>query len=292
MNTRYEKLTGFADEIAGDLTTQIENLHRLGMNYVEMRGVDGNTVVFHDNDKINEIKRRLDDANIRLSAVGSPFGKIGIDQPFEPHFEEFKRGVEIAHMLDCKIIRMFSFYIPKDEGGKSDPKRYENAVMERIGSFVDYAKANDVVLLHENEKEIYGEMAAECRKLMDNFYGEHFRAIFDFANFVQVGQDTLEAYELLKDYVVYVHVKDAKSADGSVVPAGYGDGNVAQILKMMFDNGFNGFLSLEPHLFNFSGFGQLEKDGVSMKHDSNTVMSGPEAFETAYNALNKILKAL
>ncbi|MBP5330825.1 MAG: sugar phosphate isomerase/epimerase, partial [Lachnospiraceae bacterium] len=127
---------------------------------------------------------------------------------------------------------------------------------------------------------------------MDNFYGEHFRAIFDFANFVQVGQDTLEAYELLKDYVVYVHVKDAKSADGSVVPAGYGDGNVAQILKMMFDNGFNGFLSLEPHLFNFSGFGQLEKDGVSMKHDSNTVMSGPEAFETAYNALIKILKAL
>ena len=287
MNMEY-KLTGFADEIAGDLTTQIENLHRLGMDHVEMRGVDGNTVVFHDNEKIKEIKKRLDDANIKLSAVGSPFGKIGIDQPFEEHFEQFKRGIEIAHMLDCRNIRMFSFYIPDG----ADRENYENAVMERIGQFVDHAKTDDVVLLHENEKGIYGEMAPECRKLMDNFYGEHFKAIFDFANFVQAHQDTIEAYELLKDYIVYVHVKDAKLADGSVVPAGYGDGNVEAILKMMFEKGFDGFLSLEPHLFNFSGFAQLEKDGVSIKKDSNAVMSGAEAFETAYNALGKILRSL
>ena len=308
MSIEY-KLTGFADEIAGDLTTQIEILHKLGMNFVEMRGVDGNTVVFHNDEKVKEIRKRLDDANIRLSAVGSPFGKIGIDQSFEKHFEEFKRGIDIAHMLDCRNIRMFSFYIPEDklpdthyestdkaltreEIRKYNLKYYEDAVMERIGQFVDHAKENDAVLLHENEKGIYGELAPECRKLMDNFYGEHFRAIFDFANFVQAQQDTVEAYELLKDFICYIHVKDAKLADGSVVPAGYGDGRVAEILKKLFENGFNGFLSLEPHLFNFSGFAQLEKDGVSIKHDANTVMSGPEAFETAYNALVKILKNL
>ncbi|MCR5684633.1 MAG: sugar phosphate isomerase/epimerase [Lachnospiraceae bacterium] len=316
MNKKYS-LTGFADEIADDLSTQIEMLHKLNMHYVEMRGVDGNTLVFHDDDKVREIKKRLDYAGIRLSAVGSPFGKIGIDEPFGQHFDEFKRGVEIAHMMDCRHIRMFSFYIPedkirgnrpsdtelirngcsspdadRDEIRKSNLQYYEDAVMERIGRFVDYAKAEDAVLLHENEKGIYGELAPECRKLMDNFYGEHFQAIFDFANFVQARQDTLEAYELLKDYIVYIHVKDAKLADGSVVPAGYGDGHVADILKKLFDRGFNGFLSLEPHLFDFSGFAGLEKDGVSVKHDTGTAMSGAEAFETAYNALKRITDSL
>ena len=278
------KLSGFADEIANELSTQIEILHKLNMHYVEMRGVDGKTLVFHDDEKVKEIKKRLDAADIRLSAVGSPFGKIGIDEPFDRHFDEFKRGVEIAHMMDCRNIRMFSFYIPQNK-----LKYYEDAVMDRIGQFVDHAKAEDVVLLHENEKGIYGELAPECRKLMKNFFGEYFKAIFDFANFVQVRQDTLEAYELLKDYIVYIHVKDAKLADGSVVPAGYGDGHVAEILKKLFDTGFDGFLSLEPHLFNFSGFDQLEKDGVSIKHEAGTVMSGAEAFEIAYNALNRIL---
>ena len=99
---------------------------------------------------------------------------------------------------------------------------------------------------------------------MQTFYEEHFKAIFDFANFVQCGQDTMEAYELLKPYIAYIHVKDAQKADGSVMPAGYGDGNVATILGDLFNNGFNGFLSLEPHLFNFAGFAELEKDGLSM----------------------------
>ena len=281
----YDKLTGFADEIAGDLTTQIENLHRLGMHYVEMRGVDGENLVFHTDEKVKEIKKRLDDADIRLSALGTPFGKIGIGEPFDKHFEEFKRGVAIAHMMDCKNIRMFSFYIPKDK----KPGDYETAVFERLGKFVDYACANDVILLHENEKEIYGELAPECRKLMDSFYGDHFKAIFDFANFVQAKQDTMEAYELLKDYIVYVHVKDARLTDGSVVPAGYGDGKVAGILGKMFESGFKGFLSLEPHLFNFSGFEALEKDGVSI-NATGKIMSGAEAFETAYNALGRILE--
>ena len=62
---------------------------------------------------------------------------------------------------------------------------------------------------------------------------ENFRGVFDFANFVQVGQDTLEAYELLKEHIAYVHVKDAILGSGRVVPAGYGDGHVGEILQKM-----------------------------------------------------------
>lgn len=277
-------LTGFADEIAGDLTTQMENLQKLGMCYVEMRGVDGNNLIYHSDEKVKEIKERLDGAGIALSALGSPLGKIGIEDPFEKHMEEFKRAVEIAHKMETKNIRMFSFYVPEGKGAQ-----YKEQVFDRLGQFVDYAKANDAVLLHENEKGIYGEMAAECRELMDAFYGDHFKAIFDFANFVQAKQDTLEAYELLKDYIAYIHVKDALWENGSVVPAGMGDGNVAAILKKLYANGFAGFLSLEPHLFNFSGFAGLERDKDAIVGGETKVLSGAEAFALAHESLVKIL---
>ncbi len=281
------KITGFADEIAPELTAQIAGLKGLGMSYVEMRGVDGNNLIYHTDEKVAQIKKTLDDNGIRLSALGSPLGKIQITDDFAPHFEEFKRAVEISHKMECPTIRMFSFYIPRG----SDPAAYEGEVSERLGRFIDYAKANDILLLHENEKEIYGAMAAECRKLMGTFYGDHFKAIFDFANFVQCGQDTLEAYEMLKPYIAYIHVKDALKADQSVVPAGYGDGNVALILKDLLSSGFDGFLSLEPHLFDFTGFRALEKDGRSIAGKNGKTLSGLEAFTVAYEALRKILEA-
>lgn len=279
------RISGFADEIDGSLMVQVESLRRLGMNYIEMRGVDGNNLIFHTDEKVGQIKEVLDANGIRLSALGSPLGKIGITDAFEPHFEAFKRAVEIAHKMECRNIRMFSFYLP----GGADKAMYEAEVFDRIGRFVDYATENDAVLLHENEKGIYGELAPECVKLMERFYGEHFKAIFDFANFVQCGQDTLAAYRMLKPYIEYIHVKDAKKADGSVMPAGYGDGNVGAILKDLIGNGYNGFLSLEPHLFHFAGFAELEKDGLSMAHGDGQILSGFEAFQLAHDALLKLL---
>lgn len=282
------KITGFADEIAQELTCQVKSLKELGLSYVEMRGVDGNNLIFHTNEKVKQIKEVLDTNGIQLSALGTPLGKIGITEEFEVHFDEFKRAVEIAHMMGCPNIRMFSFYLP--EG--SNPVGYEGAVFDRIGRFVDYATENGVVLLHENEKGIYGEKAAECKKLMDAFYGEHFKAIFDFANFVQCQEDTLKAYKLLKKYIAYIHVKDAKKTDGNVVPAGYGDGNVAVILGDLLASGFDGFLSLEPHLFDFAGFADLEKDGKSMKQTDKKILTGLEAFTLAHHSLIQILEDL
>lgn len=281
------RLTGFADEISGELDEQINGLKGLDMHFVEMRGVDGDNLIFHSDSKVKEIKKKLDDNGIKLSALGSPLGKIGITDDFTKHFEEFKRAIEIAHMMECQNIRMFSFYIPE---GKS-PADYETEVFDRLGRFVDYASANDAVLLHENEKGIYGAKAPECLKLMENFYGSHFNCIFDFANFVQCKQDTLEAYEMLKQYIAYVHVKDALFADGSVVPAGLGDGNVAFIIKDLISNGFEGFLSIEPHLFDFKGFAELEKNVRSIRPADGRILSGLEAFTLAHSALQKILTA-
>lgn len=283
----YTKITGFADEIAQELDIQTESLKKLDIHYVEMRGADGNNLIYHTDEKIKEIKKKLDDAGIALSALGSPLGKIGIDEAFDKHFEEFKRACEIAHRMGTGNIRMFSFYVSDEQRDSMKEK-----VFERLGRFVDYASGNGIVLLHENEKGIYGEKAAECRELMDEFAGEHFKAIFDFANFVQAGQDTLEAYELLKDYIAYIHVKDARKENGTVVPVGYGDGNVETILKKLFEKGFDGFLSLEPHLFNFKGFAGLERGRDTVLADSGQALSSFEAFSLAHKALVDILKRI
>ncbi len=283
---KYNRITGFADEIAQELDTQIKSLKKLDVHYVEMRGVDGNNLIFHTDEKVKEIKGKLDDAGIALSALGSPLGKIGIDEDFDKHLEEFKRACEIAHMMDTKNIRMFSFYISDEQRNSM-----KDEVFERLGRFVDYASRNDIVLLHENEKGIYGEKAPECRELMDSFAGEHFKAIFDFANFVQAGQDTLEAYELLKDHIAYIHVKDARKENGTVVPAGYGDGNVEAILGRLFEKGFDGFLSLEPHLFDFKGFAGLERGRDAIISQTGQSLSGFEAFSLAHKALLDVLES-
>ena len=151
---------------------------------------------------------------------------------------------------------------------------------------VEYAAREGLLLLHENEKAIYGDMACRCRKLMDTFYGPHYQCVFDFANFVQCGQDTLEAYELLKPFISYVHIKDALKTDGSVVPAGMGDGHVAKILEMLDQAGYQGYLSLEPHLADFKGFADLEKDG---NIDQGRRLTGEEAYTLAYRSLMKVL---
>lgn len=276
-------LSGFADEISPELSEQIRVLKKLDMSHVEMRGVNGKGLVYYDLPEVREIKRQLDAAGIRLSSVGSPIGKIGIEDDFAPHMELFRHTIEIAKIMETPNIRMFSFFIPQGQ----DPAVYRNEVMDRLGQMAACAADNDVVLLHENEKEIYGDNAARCLDIMKEFYGEHFKAVFDFANFVQCDQDTLEAYEMLKPYIAYIHIKDALWGSGEVVPAGHGDGNVAAILSMLKDSGYRGFLSLEPHLQEFSGFSDLENSEGKMQKRKYT---GEEAFTIAHDALVEILK--
>lgn len=270
----------FADEIDVSVDKQIALLQELGIGWIEFRSGDGKGVADYTEKEAEMLMRRLSANGIRISAVGSPIGKIDITQDFEPHFETYRHIVELAGILDTSFIRMFSFFMPEGE----EPDKFRDEVMRRTDRMVEYAAGRNVVLLHENEKGIYGDSAARCLDLMKLFYGDHFRCTFDFANFVQCGQDTMEAYEMLRPYISYIHVKDALRENGDVVPAGTGDGNVAEILNRLNEEGYAGFLSLEPHLADFAGLKSLEKE---VKERGRT--DGEEAFCTAYRALEKLL---
>lgn len=278
-------LSAFADEIDSDLEVQMDVLDQYGIKFIEMRGVNGKGLVNYTLEEVRQIKSKLDARGFKLSAIGSPLGKIGITEDFEVHLELFKHTLEIAKIMECKYIRMFSFYIPNGE----EPSKYREEVINRWRKFVKAAEGSGVILLHENEKGIYGDTPERCMDLLKTLNCEYVKGIFDFANFVQCDvKNYPEAYELLKDYIAYIHVKDAVYNDHHVVPAGEGDGNVGEILNELYDNGYEGFLSLEPHLWNFTGFAQLEKNSPGF----DLPKGGARSFAVAVQALKNVLKTI
>ena len=280
----YQKLSGFSDEIAESVEEQFAALKRLGIGYFEPRGIDGKNIADLTDEEVEQLKEKMKRYGIQASSIGSPIGKVKLEEDFETHFTCFCRVVEIAKMLDCRYIRLFSFY---HEGEVWTAEEREE-VLARLGRMIAYAKEQGVILLHENEKDIYGDTADRCIDLMRELACESFRAVFDPANFIQSKQDTLYAYEHLKDDIAYMHIKDAMLADGSVVPAGAGDGQVQEILTRLLRSGYDGFLSLEPHLGNFTGLAALELDDA-MK---NLPQGGEGTFTLAYRALQAILEKI
>ena len=281
----YQKISGFSDEISKEIVTQFEVLKKLNIRYFEPRGIDGKNISTLNDEEVLELKAKMEQYGIKVSSIGSPIGKIKLTDSFEEHFEVFKRVVKTAKMLDTKYIRMFSFY---HEGGDEWTAEERAEVIARLKKMIAHAEEQDVILLHENEKAIYGDTADRCIDLMKELYGPHFKAVFDPANFVQCGQDTKYAYENLKNYIEYMHIKDALFEDGKVVPAGCGDGNVEYVLNALMENGYDGFLSLEPHLGSFEGLANLELDDKM----EGLPKGGEGTFTLAYRALCEILEKI
>ena len=273
-------LTGFADEIDPRFERQLEVAAATGVRAIEIRGVNGRGIQTYTPREAETLQKILEQRGMHVSSIGSPIGKIGVDEDFAPHFEAFKNVAALCGVFGTRNIRMFSFYVPAGAAEKR-----EDEVLRRLERLAEYAAREGLTLLHENEKGIYGDVAPRCLRLMERLYGPHFRAVFDFANFVQCGQDTLEAYRILKPYIAYVHVKDARAATGQVVPAGWGDGHVREILADLLASGYDGYLSLEPHLADFTGFGALERGA----QDEKAKLEGETAWRIALDALKGIL---
>ncbi len=268
------RISGFSDEIDKNIDIQFSVLNKLGINYFEPRGIDGKNISLLTLDEAKALKEKMDKKNIKASSIGSPIGKVAISDAGKD-FELFKHIVEIAKILDCGFIRMFSFY---NAYGSKD------AVISALKRMAEYAEKENVVLLHENEKDIYGDTAERCFEILEAVNSDNFKAVFDPANFVQCGEDTIKAFELLKKHIAYMHIKDSRE-DGTIVPAGAGMGNIKHIIDELKKDGYDGFLSLEPHLGTFEGLADLELDDKMLKLEKG----GESTFTLAYNSLKILL---
>ncbi len=272
-------LCAFADEAGSKLSEQIAAMKENRIPYLEIRGVNGENIADFSKEKAQEIKRQLDANGLSVWSLGSPYGKIKITEDFAPHLEQFKRGLELADILGTKRIRLFSFYVPAGHGSAE-----KEEVMARLAAFCRAAAGSGILLCHENEKGIYGDTAPRCAQIHQEF--PEIKAVFDPANFIQCGQDTKEAWELLSPYVEYMHIKDALP-NGFVVPAGKGAGN----LPFLLANYRGKVLTIEPHLTVFSGLEKLEENAVS-EVKTYSYPSQRAAFDTAVAALRECLGTL
>jgi sugar phosphate isomerase/epimerase len=255
-------LSAFADEIDDDLEVQCRTLQRLAIGWIELRSAWGVNVSDFDAAMLADTRAVLDEYRIKVSSIGSPIGKIGVTESFEPHLVRFENVLKVAAELEAPYVRVFSFFIPEGE----DADQHRTEVLTRMRALATLAESHEQVLLHENEKHIYGDIPRRCLDLVESVASPWLRLTWDSANFVQCGvRPFTDAYASLRPHVEYVQIKDAYLATGEVVPAGNGDGQLVQTLRALRDDGFDGYFSLEPHLRSahprggFSGAGLFEK---------------------------------
>lgn len=272
----------FADEASPMIDGQIDAMKRNRLSGLEIRNVDEVNVSDITLEKAQEVKKKMDDNGLTIWSVGSPIGKIDIEKDsFEEHLDKLKRTLEITNALGAKNIRVFSFYLPEQK----NPADYKNKVIDRLGRFCEVAADSGICLCHENEKGIYGDIPERCYEIFTSL--PEMKGVFDPANFVQCGVDTIKAWEILHSYVKYLHIKDA-CLDGTIVPAGQGAGNVAFIMEQFYKQGGN-VLTLEPHLAEFKGLSDLEREGEESNIRENGYPDNDTAFDAACAALESII---
>lgn len=264
-------VTGFADEISPDFDEQLDVMEGEGIRFIELRGANKKNVIAFTKEECAEFKKKMKDRGFGISAIGSPIGKVKIDDDFNKHMDDFKHAMELAKFFETPNIRLFTYYPPE---GK-DINDYRDEVIRRMKMKVKLAEKAGIMLLSENEGGVFAESPENAAYVIEAVNSPNLKNIFDPANFVLHGYDVLQrCWPLLKKHTVYFHIKDAVRSENRSVPAGEGEGRIKDVLSDAIAGGFTGFLSLEPHLHQggqFSGF------------------SGPDKFRLAVRALKKVL---
>lgn len=267
-------LSGFGDEIDPDPTVQAAVLHALGASHIEVRSAWGVNVVEWDDTQLAKYAALLEQQNLKVSAIASPIGKVDVSQPAHDEVDRLHRVIRVALRLKSRYIRVFSFY--RAEHLSHDDIR--DAVLKRMKLLTVEADKHDLVLVHENEKGIYGDTPDRVLDLIESVDSPALKVAWDSANFVQVGVKPFsDAYAVLRPHLVYLQVKDAIAATGEVVPAGEGDGELRETLTALRDDGYTGFASLEPHLASAHALGGF---------------SGPHAFGQAGRAFQELTRQI
>jgi len=264
-------LSGFADEISADLGAQCRHLAQLGISQVEFRSAWETNVLDLDDDQLRHVAGTLSAHGLRTSSVGSPIGKIGILDDFEEHLHRFDRALQVAGLLGAPVIRIFSFFLPDGD----DPAIHRDEVLRRMTALCERANGHDVLLVHENEKNIYGDTPQRCLDVVESVGSPLLKLTWDAANFVQCGvRPYTDGYAMLRPHLEYIQIKDALRSTGAVRPAGEGDGEIRQTIRALRADGFDGVFSLEPHLAFAGTIGGF---------------TGVEMFTVAHRAFTRLL---
>ena len=178
-------LSGFSDEISPDPREQCQVASGLGLKYVEIRSAWNVNILDLDADQLATLQQTLKEYDLSVSSIGSPIGKIIIDEDFEPHLERMRHAADGGRVQFGAPVHPDLLVLHPPRATTRTAHRDE--VLRRMRALADVAEEYDVVLLHENEKEIYGDIPRRCLDIVTSVDSPKLRLAWDAANFVQVG---------------------------------------------------------------------------------------------------------
>ena len=267
-------LSAFADEISPDPEEQIAVLESCGIRHIELRSILKTNVLDLTDLQVAELKALLDRHSFRLSAIGSPIGKIRIDELFAPHLQRLRRAIELCKVFDNPNIRVFSYYLPAGDIWDN----WRRDVLDRMWDKIRLAEKAGVRLVHENEHRIYGDDPLRVRDLMQTVLEQaderYFGAVYDPANYIFCGFDPWQGWQLTKQWTIHFHIKDWVHGEEHGRLAGEGEGRIGEVMAEAVARNYDGFATLEPHLKGGGPTG-----GVT----------GPELFPKAAAAFRRVL---
>ena len=275
-------LSAFSDEAGSSADQQINALLRAGLRLIDIRNIDGHNITELPIEQAKIVKAKLDDHGITTQMLGSPIGKIEVDDELLLDIDKLNHLGEMAPIFGCGAVRMFSYY-NKSELAHDE---WQKLTLERLETLRDRAEKMGLILYHENERHIFGDLTADVETLAD-LRNASFKLIFDFDNYQQSGEDVWATWERLRDRTDAIHLKDS-TEDNRHVPVGEGNGQIEKILADAVAIGWSGPLTLEPHLTHSKSVVATGPSG--QQNQAFAEMELSESFHIAAEAAKALLE--
>jgi sugar phosphate isomerase/epimerase len=266
------KLSIISDEISPQLEKQLDFLDAEEIKHIEIRSIQKKNILDFTDKELKTLKKAIQERGLTVSAISSPIGKIKLSDDYQAHYQRFLKTLEIAGYLETDRIRIFGFYT--DNAGLEGNRK---EILRRIEVQVKEAEKHKIRLLLENEEQsLYGGTAEQIMDVLNTIQSDSLGFLFDPGNYVYFFKKNVypEYFNKIKSVIQYIHIKDIPLGNSHFTVPGKGDVQYKQLLTDLKATGYDGFLSMEPHL---------------VAGDSKGGFSGTEGVRKAIHAIKNII---
>jgi len=242
--------SGIADEAGQDIHVQVKAHQELGWRHIEIRNVNDTNLTDVTDEQFDHILRVVSGAGLQISCFASRIANWAKDisdpSAFESDKEELARAIPRMKRAGTPFIRIMS-YANKQNIPEA---QWRDRAIERIRHLTKMAEDGGITLLHENCDGWGGLGPEQTLELLAAINSPALRLVFDTGNTVFHGQDSMEFYRKVREFIEYVHIKDARKVGDtySACYVGEGEGRVPEIIRDLKETGYKGGLSIEPHI--------------------------------------------
>ncbi|GMA62051.1 sugar phosphate isomerase/epimerase [Alicyclobacillus fastidiosus] len=266
------------DEVSDNFEEALEWANSHHLTHVELRTINRKNITCLSDEDIEYVLSLLQKRRLQVSCIASPVFKCSLnperpvlrgdtfgsnDEDTANHFNKLRRVIRLAKQMNCKYIRVFSFW------REERPQDYTSEIVKYLRCAAEIAQENGVVLLLENEPTCNGGFAEEVAMLVRTVNSPALRVLWDPGNEVYGGRQAYpEGYKFVKDLISHVHLKDVghdREQHVQCLPIGRGLVPYVEHLIALQEHGYSGLFTLETHYVPSNG---------TRKHGSELALEG------------------